>query len=213
MTTANVAHIEIVIVEDHAAVRTGLELLLRRDGHVITGSAGDATTGERLIRERCPDLAVIDISLPDESGTALTRRLLADDPERRILLYTGLDDPAALAEALDCGACGFALKAGPPEELNAAIEALARGETYVDPRLAPLILARSTTDRIGVLSSREREVLDLLAQGLTGEEAARRLFLSPETVRTHVRNAMEKLEASTRTHAVAIALRQGEITL
>jgi DNA-binding CsgD family transcriptional regulator len=81
----------------------------------------------------------------------------------------------------------------------------------VDERLRPLLLARFTTERIGVLSPREREVLDLLAKGLNGEEVAERLVLSPETVRTHVRNAMEKLEANTRVHAVAIALRQGEI--
>ena len=88
---------------------------------------------------------------------------------------------------------------------------MAAGEAYVDPRLRPLLLARFTTERIGVLSPREREVLDLLAQGLTGEQVATRLSLSPETVRTHVRNAMDKLEAHTRVHAVAIALRQGEI--
>ena len=205
--------ISVVIVEDHAAVRGGLELLLRRDGHTVIGSAGDAATGERLVRDLRPDVAVVDLSLPDESGSDLIRRLAASDPELRFLVYTGLDDAVALADALDCGACGYALKAGPPEELKAAIETVARGGTYVDPRLEPLILARSTTERIGVLTAREREILDLLANGLTGEEAARRLFLSPETVRTHVRNAMEKLEAATRTHAVAIALRQGEIQL
>ena len=88
---------------------------------------------------------------------------------------------------------------------------MAHGETYVDKRLRPLLLDRFTTERIGVLSPREREVLDLLAKGLTGEEAATQLSLSPETIRTHVRNAMDKLEAHTRVHAVAIALRQGEI--
>jgi len=154
---------------------------------------------------------VIDIALPGESGIELTRRLMAAHPDLGVLLYTGLDDQRTLSSALDSGARGFALKAGPPEELLAAIRAVARGDTYVDQRLRPLLLARLTTERIGVLSPREREVLDLLAQGLTGEEVATRLSLSPETVRTHVRNAMDKLEAHTRVHAVAIALRQGEI--
>ena len=86
-----------------------------------------------------------------------------------------------------------------------------RSGSYVDPALKPLLLARSTTERIGVLSPREREVLDLLAQGLNGEDAATRLVISSETVRTHVRNAMNKLEAHTRAHAIVIALRQGEI--
>jgi DNA-binding NarL/FixJ family response regulator len=128
-----------------------------------------------------------------------------------VLLYTGIGDQDTLVRALDCGARGFALKAGSPEELMAALRAVAEGSGYVDERLRSLLLARFTTERIGILSPREREVLDLLAKGLNGEEVAVQLVLSPETVRTHVRNAMEKLEANTRVHAVAIALRQGEI--
>jgi DNA-binding NarL/FixJ family response regulator len=153
----------------------------------------------------------VDINLPGQSGIELTKRLLEENPDLGVLLYTGIDDQDTLSEALDCGARGFALKAGPPEELLTAIRAVARGDTYVDSRLRPLLLARSTTEKIGMLSPREREVLDLLAKGLTGEDVAERLTLSPETVRTHVRNAMTKLEAHTRVHAVAIALRQGEI--
>jgi DNA-binding NarL/FixJ family response regulator len=201
----------VVIVEDHAALRRGLELLLRDTECRVVGTAGDAESARALVERRRPDVAVIDINLPGRSGLELTRDLLASTPGLGVLLYTGIDDQETLSAALDCGARGFALKAGPPEELLAAIRAVAAGETYVDQRLRPLLLARSTTERIGILSPREREVLDLLAKGLTGEEVAARLSLSPETVRTHVRNAMDKLEAHTRVHAVAIALRQGEI--
>ena len=164
-----------------------------------------------MIGRRRPDVAVVDINLPDGSGIDLCRSVLADDPDLGVLLYTGVEDRETLGEALDCGARGFALKAGAPEELLAAIRAVAAGQSYVDQRLRPLLLARFTTEKIGVLSPREREVLDLLSKGLNGEEVAVRLTLSPETVRTHVRNAMNKLEAQTRVHAVAIALRQGEI--
>ena len=201
----------VVIVEDHLALRKGLELLLRDDEFSVIGTADDAEEGHRLIERRIPDVAIVDIGLPGSSGLDLTRKILLDHPELGVLLYTGIGDQDVLIRALDSGARGFALKAGSPEELLSAIRAVGRGETYVDERLRPLLLARYTTERIGVLSPREREVLDLLAQGLNGEEVAVRLMLSPETVRTHVRNAMEKLEANTRVHAVAIALRQGEI--
>jgi DNA-binding NarL/FixJ family response regulator len=201
----------VVIVEDHLALRKGLELLLRGTEFSVVGTADDADEGQRLIERRKPTVAIVDIGLPGRSGADLTRRILKSAPEVGVLLYTGIDDKDTLARALDSGARGFALKAGSPEELLTAIRAVASGSSYVDERLRPLLLARFTTERIGVLSPREREVLDLLAKGLNGEEVAVRLVLSPETVRTHVRNAMEKLEANTRVHAVAIALRQGEI--
>lgn len=118
-----------------------------------------------------------------------------------------------LRDALDTGARGFALKAGGLHELCEAIEAVARGGTYMDPRLRSTFLSRRMTDSIPVLTKREREVLDLLARGHTGEEAARMLFLSPETIRVHVRNAMRKLQAGTRVHAVVVAMRLGEIEL
>jgi DNA-binding NarL/FixJ family response regulator len=205
------ASVTVVIVEDHLALRKGLELLLRGTEFSVVGTADDAETAQRMIERRRPSVAVVDIALPGASGLDLTRKILADYPDMGVLLYTGLGDEETLVRALDSGARGFALKAGSPEELLTALRAVAAGDSYVDERLRPLLLARFTTERIGVLSPREREVLDLLAKGLNGEEVAVRLVLSPETVRTHVRNAMEKLEANTRVHAVAIALRQGEI--
>ena len=201
----------VAIIEDHLALRKGLELLLKGTEFSVAGTADDAEEGQQLIERLEPDVAIVDIGLPGRSGLDLTRRIVRAHPDVGVLLYTGIGDQETLVRALDSGARGFALKAGSPEELLAAIRAVAAGESHVDERLRPLLLARFTTERIGVLSPREREVLDLLAQGLNGEEVAARLVLSPETVRTHVRNAMEKLEANTRVHAVAIALRQGEI--
>jgi DNA-binding NarL/FixJ family response regulator len=201
----------VVIVEDHLAIRKGLEVLLRETEFDVIGTADDAEDGQRLIERRKPDVAIVDIGLPGRSGIELTKRILKATPDQGVLLYTGIADKDTLARALDSGARGVALKAGTPEELTVAIQAVARGAKYVDERLRPLMLARLTPERVGTLSPREREVLDLLARGLNGEEVAERLVLSPETVRTHVRNAMEKLGASTRVHAVAIALRKGEI--
>lgn len=205
--------IRLIVVEDHQAMRQGLELLLGRQGCVVVGSAGRAEDAWKLIRERRPDVAVVDVNLPDESGAELARRLLAEDPELGVLLYTGAEDRKTVSEALDCGARGFAVKAGPPTELIDAIRIIARGGTYLDPRLKSLLGARPPSTSEHILSAREREVLDLLAKGLTGDDAAEELFLSPLTVRTHVRNAMRKLQAHTRVHAITIALQQGEIQL
>lgn len=204
--------ISLIFVEDHAALRRGMELLLgREDGLEVSATGGNAREGYTLISAKHPDVALLDINLPGESGIELTRRLLADDPDLGILLYTGLEDESALRDALDCGARGFVLKTAPPEELVEAIRTVAAGDSYVDPRLRSVILSHGSTERIGVLSPREREVLDMLSRGLTGEDVARALVLSPETIRTHVRNAMDKLEAHTRVHAIAIALRSGEL--
>jgi DNA-binding NarL/FixJ family response regulator len=201
----------LAVIEDHVTLRQGMELLLRNRGYVIAGSAATARAGYELVARSKPTVVIVDLQLPDESGAELTRRLLADRPDLGVLLYTGVEDEDRLADALACGARGFASKVGSPEDLMAAIDTVAAGGTYVDPRLNSILHGRSTTERINVLSPGEREVLDLLSRGMNGEQAAAALFLSPETIRTHLRNAMEKLDAHTRVHAVVIALRQGVI--
>jgi DNA-binding NarL/FixJ family response regulator len=204
--------LRLVLIEDHEALREGLELLLGREGCEVVGTAGTAGEGLELIERLEPDVSLVDIRLGDESGIDLTRRLLEADAERRVVLYTGSSDVELLFSGLDSGARGYALKDGAPSELTGALETVARGGTYVDPRLRPKLLSRDTTQRMPSLSKREREIMDLLAQGLTGEDVAERLVLSSETVKTHIRNAMSKLEAHTRVHAVAIALREGFIS-
>jgi DNA-binding NarL/FixJ family response regulator len=210
--TGHALSLRLVLVEDHEALREGLELLLGREGCTVVGTAGSLDEGEALIAETEPDVAVVDIRLGDESGIELTRRLLDANPDQRIVLYTGESDAEVLFDGLDSGARGYALKEGSPRELVLALQTVADGGTYVDPRLRPALLSRRATQRLPALSPREREIMDLLAQGLTGEQVAERLVLSAETVKTHIRNAMTKLEASTRVHAVAIALREGYIS-
>jgi DNA-binding NarL/FixJ family response regulator len=203
--------LRLVLIEDHQALREGLELLLGREGCEVVGTAGTAGEGRELIERLDPDVSLVDIRLGEESGIDLTRDLLDANPERRVVLYTGSSDVELLVSGLDSGARGYALKDGTPNELTGALQTVAGGGTYVDPRLRPALLSRNTTQRMPSLSKREREIMDLLAQGLTGEQVADRLFLSSETVKTHIRNAMAKLEASTRVHAIAIALREGYI--
>jgi DNA-binding NarL/FixJ family response regulator len=210
--TPSATPLNVVIVDDHVALRRGVELLLRRNGHHVVGAADDAESAESLIKRRRPDVALIDLALPRESGAELTRRLLQADPDVRIVLYTGTTDERQLLAGLDAGAAGFALKSGDPEELEEAIRTVAEGRDWLDPRLKPLLARKNGNGHAHVLSPREREILGLLSKGLSGEEAAKQLFLSSETVRTHVRNAMTKLGAATRVHAVALALKRGEIS-
>jgi DNA-binding NarL/FixJ family response regulator len=210
--TPSATPLNVVIVDDHVALRRGMELLLRRNGHHVVGAADDAESAESLIMRRRPDVALIDLALPRESGAELTRRLLQADPDVRIVLYTGTTDERQLLEGLDAGAAGFALKSGDPEELEEAIRTVAEGRDWLDPRLKPLLARKNGNGHAHVLSPREREILGLLSKGLSGEQAAKQLFLSSETVRTHVRNAMTKLGATTRVHAVALALKRGEIS-
>jgi DNA-binding NarL/FixJ family response regulator len=205
--------LEIVLVDDHLALRKGIELLLRAEGIRVTGSTATVKGGRDMVLARLPDVAVVDVGLDGGSGVDLARQVLARRPDTGILLYTGgMLDQTTLREALGCGARGVALKAGAPAELIEAIRTVAGGGQYVDPRLAALLDAREC-DALCLLTGREREILDFLAGGLSGEEVAVRLALSPQTVQTHVRNLMRKLGARTRVHALALALRHRETEL
>jgi DNA-binding NarL/FixJ family response regulator len=203
-----------VLVDDHLALRKGVELLLRADGIRITGVADNASEARHMILARRPDVAIVDLALEEGgSGLDVARDVLAEWPEAGILIYTGgWVDQGTLRDAMACGARGFALKTGGPDELKAAVRAVAGGGEYVDPRLAQMLDAREAP-AVGRLSPREREVLDMLASGLTSQEIAARLVLSPQTVQTHVRNLVRRLGARNRVHALAIALRYHEIDL
>jgi DNA-binding NarL/FixJ family response regulator len=203
--------IRLALIEDHQALRQGLELLLGQQGCDVVATAGGREDGLEMVRLHEPDVTVVDIALGEDSGIALTRDLLREDNARNIVLYTGSSDTDVLLDGLDSGARGYALKEGAPSELLEAIEVVAGGGIYVDPRLRPALLSQRATQRAATLSTREGEIIGLLADGLTGEEVADRLFLSTETVKTHIRNAMMKLEARNRVHAIAIALRDGLI--
>ena len=198
----------LVLVEQHEALRDGLAVLLERRGFSVLGCATTAAGAEEVIARRHPDLAVVGVDLPDERGTELVRRLNGQVNGTKFVIYTGLTDPNLLEAAYRSGARGLVAK---PAGLPVLVEALRkvwRGGRYFDPRFSPRSGKGKGTK---ALSSREAEILGLLAGGLTGEEIAQRLVLSPETVRTHVRNAMGKLEARTRTEAVVKALDREEI--
>ncbi|WP_228431260.1 response regulator transcription factor [Baekduia soli] len=202
----------IVVVEDHPTVREGLCLVLEREGYAVVGRAGTAEEGHAAIVGSDPDLALIDVQLPDGSGIELTRRLLRRDNRLGVLLYTGSDDGDLLEHALESGARGCTHKASAPETTLKAVRAVAAGGTFIDPSIRERLMLRATPPQ-RVLTVREREVLSRLAEGQSIDDIAAELVLSVETIRTHVRNAMGKLSTRTRAHAIVVALRRGELEL
>ncbi len=205
--------ITLAIVDDHEALRDGLAALLRASGLEVVGMAGTVESGRDLVALDRPDVALIDIRLPDGTGIELARELLAEDPGQGVVLYTGDADAELLYDGLDTGARGYVLKAGSREELVGAIERVAAGGSYVDPRLDRILLSPRATEKVPALSPREREIMNLMAEGLTAERIGEEISVSVETVRTHVRNVIRKLQARNRVHAIAIALERGEIAL
>jgi DNA-binding NarL/FixJ family response regulator len=204
---------KLVVIDDHEALRAGLELLLAQAGHEVVGAAGNYAAGVDAIDHAEPDVAIVDIKLPDGNGIDLAREVLRRHPDLAVVLYTGDADVDVLYEGLDSGARGYALKAGTMEELLAAIAQVAAGGSYVDPRLDRILLSPRATANVPQLSPREREIMHLMAEGLTAEQIGGQITVSIETVRTHVRNVIRKLQARNRVHAIAIALERGEIAL
>jgi DNA-binding NarL/FixJ family response regulator len=200
-----------VVADDHPAVLEAVAEFLAEGGVEVVGRAQDGEEALERIEQRKPSVALVDVRMPKLGGIELTRQAKRSAPSTAILLYTGYGDRALLTEALDAGVAGFVLKEAPMDDLLRAVRAVAAGGTYVDPVLAGTLAAASVGSKTPQLTQRERDVLRLLADGLSNEEIGKRLFISAETVRTHVRKAMSKLDADTRTQAVARALRDNLI--
>jgi DNA-binding NarL/FixJ family response regulator len=196
-----------LVADDHPAVLEAVCLYLEGNGVTIVGRAETGTDALELIAALKPQVALLDVRMPELGGIEIARQSVRKSPDTAIILYTGYGDRALLTEALDAGARGFVLKEAPLDDLLRAVRVVAGGGTYVDPVLAGVLASAAVTDKLPALTQREREVLRLLADGLSNEEIGKELFISPETVRTHVRKAMNKLDADTRTQAVARALR------
>ena len=202
----------VVVADDHPAMLTAVAETLERAGVTVVARAGDGRAAVDAIERERPDVAVLDIQMPHVSGIDVARLVSADAAGTAFVFYTAFGDRALLAEALDVGARGFVLKDAPLQDLVRAVERVAGGEAYVDPVLAGILVGATTTSQLPTLTERELEVLRLLADGLANDGIGAELGISTETVRTHIRNAMGKLDADTRTHAVATALRQSLIS-
>jgi DNA-binding NarL/FixJ family response regulator len=200
----------VVLVSPPSVFRDAFLLLLGKWGFTCVAMATDPARGASLIDFIPHDVAVVDVELSAAGeGVGLARQLVEGDSARPLLLLTGARDERLLDRVLGVGARGVVTKEATAPEVHDALDAVAAGRSYVDGRLGARFAPDPNPRRL--LSEREREVLGLLAEGWSGTAVASRLFISAETVRTHAQNAMEKLGARTRSHAVALALGRGEI--
>lgn len=205
--------ISCLLADDHAIVREGLRRVLSgNDDMVVVGEASSGEAALELVARRRPEIVLMDARMPGIGGVVAAQRIAADHPEVRVVMFTAHAEQDLLWEALNAGAQGFVLKDSESSALVGAIRQVMAGDPYVDPRLAPDFLRQLARPRPGgILSAREREILQMLADGHSNREVSERLVLSVETIKTHVKHILAKLEAEHRTQAVAIGIRQALI--
>jgi DNA-binding NarL/FixJ family response regulator len=197
-----------VVADHHPAIVAFLCDHLTSQGFAVVATAGNGAEALAQIEREQPDFAVVDLHMPGLDGISLARRAAEKAPDTFVVAYTGVGDTTSLSDALDAGVRGFVQKDSPLRDLKRAIETVLTGGIYIDP----VVAAGLVMDASRVLTARERDVLRLLAEGHANEEIGRRLFIAPATVRTHLGKAMTKLGATTRTEAVALAIRQKLLT-
>jgi two-component system nitrate/nitrite response regulator NarL len=195
-----------VVADDHPALLGAVVSYLDASGFDVIGTAQDGAKACSVIQELQPDVALVDFRMPRVSGTALVARLREESPQVRLLVYTADAEENDVTAILSAGASGIILKEAPLIDLIRALNSALEGRAYVDPGLATS--ATNPPGRSRALTTREVDVLALLAEGLSYEQIGLRLTISGETVRTHVRKATDRLGAGTTTEAVATALRK-----
>lgn len=210
---------KLLLVDDHDVVRTGLQMLLESESDVqivATAATGKEALEQMAIAE--PDVVVMDIGLPDISGIEATRQIKERRPETAVVALTIHEDEEYFFQMLDAGATGYVPKRAAPEELLTAVRTAARGEVYLYPSLAKLLVRDylehgevSEGNGPNDLTTREQEVLELVAEGLTNREIGQELTISPKTVARHRENIMQKLNLHSRTELVKYAIRKGVI--
>jgi DNA-binding NarL/FixJ family response regulator len=212
--------IRVVLADDQALVRAGFVALLEaQDDVTVVGQAGDGAEAVRLTTELRPDVVLMDIRMPGLDGLQATRRIAADPALAgvRVVVLTTFELDEYVFEAIRAGAAGFLVKHTEPADLVRAVRVVAAGEAMLSPgvtrRLVAEFAARAKEpvagDGLAVLTDREREVLALVGQGLSNDEIAARLYMSPATARTHVSRAMTKLRARDRAQLVVLAYESG----
>jgi DNA-binding NarL/FixJ family response regulator len=199
------SRVRILIVDDHAVVRAGLRLLLSADAEIeIVGEAGDGAEALRMTRDLNPDVVLMDISMPDMNGIEATRKLRDAAPGAKVVLLTMYGDPLHVADAVAAGAAGFVLKRDAPEDLMRAIRRVVRGELAIPD-------VNGSRQNNKVLSSRQREILQLVAEGHTLKEIATLLGISIKTVEFHKYRVMRILAVRSTAELTAVALRYGMV--
>ena len=196
----------LLLVDDHALMRMGLKALI--DAQPDLRVVGEAEDGEAAVRTAAalrPDVVVMDLAMPGMDGVDATRRILADRPEARIVILTAFADSADVGRAIACGARGAQMKGGPAEDLLAAVRTVRDGGTAVDPGIARML---AETPKPIELTERQKEILSAVARGFTTPDIARLLGISQSAIKQHLAHVCEKLGASNRSEAAAIAIRR-----
>ncbi len=210
-----IAPTRVLIADDHALVRAGIRALTERiNGVEVVAEAGDGDEALRMIRELKPDLVLLDITMAGKSGFEVLAEQAKEFPDVRVIVLTVHDAEAYAIRALREGASGFLLKSAASTELEAAIETVRRGETYVSPELAKRSLVeygKASTDhsKLDKLSPRQSEILELIAEGVSTKEIARQLNISAKTVETHRAELMQRLEIHDVAGLVRFAIKMG----
>jgi DNA-binding NarL/FixJ family response regulator len=212
--------IRVLLVDDQVLLRTGFRMILSaQPDFEVVGEAADGAEAVRLTTQLDPDVVLMDVRMPGMDGVEATRAITASGHPARVLILTTFDLDEYAFAGLQAGASGFLLKDVPPAELGAAIRAVASGDAVVSPRItrklldsfAPTLDAEATSvdPRLALLTSRERDVLEHVAVGLSNSEIASALFVAEATVKTHLTRVLSKLELRDRVQAVVFAYHQG----
>jgi DNA-binding NarL/FixJ family response regulator len=213
--------IRVVLADDQAMVRSGLRLLLEAEPDIsVVGAAADGAAAVEEVRWRHPDVVLMDVQMPGVDGLEATRRIVAADPGARVVMLTTFDLDEYLFEALRAGASGFLLKHAPADDLVAAVRTIAAGNALLAPAVTGRVIATFTrrgtpapdaARRLDRLSEREREVLGLVARGLSNAEIADALVVGEATVKTHLSSIFAKLGLRDRVAAVVFAYESGMV--
>lgn len=212
--------LNVFLADDHQMFRQGLSAMLTKTGEIkIIGEAADGLEALKALSEITPDVAIIDISMPGINGIELCRRIRKEKPMVKVIILTMQGDPFYTTEALEAGAHGYLLKEESFSSLHDSIKAVDKGETVISPSLHSHVLEeaiekhRQGEDCTIKLTKREKEILQQVAEGMTNQEIAQRLFISPQTVDTHRKNLMAKLDIHSVAGLVKYALRHGYISV
>ncbi|MFF7248716.1 response regulator [Embleya sp. NPDC008237] len=202
--------LRVVVVDDHSVMRAGVvALLASAAGIEIVGEAGDGLAAVELVERLEPDVALIDLRMPVLDGVAATARIVGLGGRTRVLIVTTYDTDVEIERAVEAGAIGYLLKDTTREQLVEAIRSAARGQTVLAPRVAERLVARMRRPTPVVLTTREVQVLDAVADGLSNADIGKRLVIAEATVKTHLLRVFAKLDVSDRTHAVVTAIESG----